>query len=539
MEMKSTLTPSIAESGAAVKRGDRRWWDPVRLARRSLFPALLQALALAVYVWLIIAGWGHHGVEGISAGGPLLYTNLATLGFWVVWFMTLVLLFPLLGRLWCTVCPVGGCNDFLARFGAKLSYPRRLQNFIAMAVLLAGLSLLAELFSFNRYPDYTAGLLLAVLLGGVVAGLVFKGRVFCRYWCPIGGMAGLFTRMATWEVGSRDAEVCRRCESKACYHGGTKWYKASWSGWHTIFPFRRPGCPASVFPPEAARNDNCLMCTQCFKNCPYDNLRWGSRPFLAGLWRHEARDRSQALLVIVLTGIVFLRLARFWTDFRGAVEWPATVLAQHLPFVTADLFEGMKLLSGFVFWPLLFFLFLALTAKVASEVEVKPWPAEGEKTSGLLYDVAEIDDQRRKEQQGWESRKRTVWGYLAVYCYAFLPLLAAAYGAFALIKLNEKLGYVPLALGDPAGIRTYLAINELLLMPAPESLLPLTWIRWVALGLVAAGGLLSLWSTGRIGAEAYGAGSSSAGRGSFVFRAGILSLGVLMLACLRIWLFRG
>jgi hypothetical protein len=408
-----------------------------------------------------------------------------------------------------------------------------------MGVMLLLLSLVAELYSFNRYPDYTAALLLGVLLAAVAAGLIFRGRVFCRFWCPIGGMAGLYSRISPVEIGSRSHEICRGCESKACYTGSSRWYRLAWSGWQTVFPFRRPGCPAFIFPPEAAASENCLMCTQCFKNCPYDNLRWGTRPLFSGLWRGRVRDRSEVVLVMVLTGIVFYRLARFWGDLRVIVEWPASFAAAHLSFVGPAAFKGLKLLAGFGLWPLLFFTFLALAAKALSEISLTPWPEGGEKTTGLLYDVAEIDEQRRREQQGWEARKHTVLGYLAAYSCAFLPLLGGAYGAFALVKLNEKLGYLPLALGDPAGVRSYLSMNELFILSPPESLVPLGLVRWGALALVAVGAAISLWSARKIGAAVYGTGSSPARRGGAVFGLGILFLTGLVLTCLRIWLFRG
>ena len=352
-------------------------------------------------------------------------------------------------------------------------------------------------------------------------------------------MAGLYGRMAPWEIGSRDPAVCRRCESKACYTGSSRWYKISLSGWHSIFPLRRPGCPAAIFPPEAALNDNCLMCTQCFKNCPYDNLRWGSRHFLSGLWGREARDRSQALIVMVLTGIVFYRLARFWSDLRVVVEWPAGFVATILPFVGPTSFKGLKLASGFAFWPLLFFVLLGLAAKLASEIRVSTWPAGGDETAGLLYDVAEIDDGRREEAEGWELKRQSLWGYVAVYSLSFVPLIAGGYAAFALVKLNEKIGYLPFALADPAGVRTYLAMTELNLVAAPESVVPLEWLRWAVLALIAAGALASFWSVGRVGAAAYGPLSPSATRGGLVFRLGLLALSVTMLVCVKVWLFRG
>jgi ferredoxin len=540
MGNKSIPTASTADepSAASPAPAPRPWWDPGRVARRSAFPAALQALALGVLLFMIGAGWGLHGVDGVAADGALLYTNLATFGFWVVWFMALVLLLPVIGRLWCTVCPVGGCNDLAARVGLKKAVPRGLQNYGLMGLLLLGLTLGAELFTLNRYPDVTAVMLALVLAAAVAAGLVFKGRVFCRYACPIGGMAGLISRLAPTEVGSRDPAVCRRCESKACYYGSARRYRLSLPGKSRTFVFPRPGCPAFVFPPEAAGNAACLQCTQCFKNCPYDNLRWGAKPPLFGLWQVRVRDRSEALLVIVLTGIVFYRLARFWSALREGVEWPAAAIATHLDFVGPVTFKFLKLSAGFLLWPVLFFLLLAAAAKLASETRLEP-VADGE-AGAAGCDSAEdrVDALCLDEKRSWEAKRHTVLGYLATYCFAFIPLLAGAYAAFSVIKLNEKAAYLPLVLADPAGIRTWLAINQVKILEAPESLYPLTAVRWAALAPVVVGAVCSVWSTGRIGAAVYGAGSRAATRGAFVFRVGLVALSALMITCLKTWLFR-
>jgi polyferredoxin len=537
MGKRSTPTPSTAEPAAGEARRLRPRWDPARLARRSLFPALLQASALGVLLFMIVAGWGLHGVAGIGVEGALMYTNIATFGFWVVWFMALVLLLPLAGRLWCTVCPVGWCNDLAARCGLKRPWPRRLHNLVLMGLLLLGLTLGAEQFSLNRYPDHTAALLAAVLLAATLAGLVFRGRVFCRYLCPVGGMIGLYARVAPVEIGSADQEICRRCESKACYFGGTRRYRLALGGRNVEFPLRRPGCPAFVYPPEAAANAACLMCTQCFKNCPYDNLRWGVRRPLAGLWLGKMRDRSEALLVAVLTGIVFYRLARFWGPLRTVVEWPAAFAAQHLPFVGPAGFKALKLLAGFLLWPLLFYLLLAALARLASETRLIEVAAGDQETPPPPPTAEGIDEQRREEARRWILTRQTVRGYLATYGVAFLPLLAGAYASFSLIKLNEKLGYLPLVLADPAGIRSYLAMSRIHVLTPPESLVPLGWVRWAAVAAVAVGAACSFWSMGRVGAAVYGAGSRPATRGALVFRVGVAVLAGVMLLCLRRWLF--
>ncbi len=415
MASRSTPTPSTAE--AAPAPAPRPWWDPSRLAARSVFPAVLQAPALGVLLFMIAAGWGLHGVEGVAEDGPLLYTNLATFGFWVVWFMGLVLLLPLVGRVWCTVCPVGWVNDAAARWGLRRSWPRALQSYLPGGAVLLGFSLAAEAFAFNRYPDRTAYMLAVVLAAALVGGLLFRGRVFCRYLCPVGGMIGLYARLAPEGVGCRDPEVCRRCASKACFFGSERRYRLTLPGWSRTFGFRRPGCPAFVYPPEAAANAACLQCTQCFKNCPYDNLSWAGRRPLSGLWQGRTRDRSEAMLVVVLAGIVFYRLARFWGALREWVEWPATAIAAALPFVDATSFRVLKLLAGFVLWPALFLLLLAALAKLAAESSLGPEEEPKEEAPGEapLAAAPDVDERFAEERRRWAERRRTVRGYLAAF----------------------------------------------------------------------------------------------------------------------------
>jgi hypothetical protein len=351
-------------------------------------------------------------------------------------------------------------------------------------------------------------------------------------------MIGLYARVAPVEIGSADHEVCRRCDSKACYFGSTKRYRLGVGGRAVEFPLRRPGCPAFIYPPEAASNAACLMCTQCFKNCPYDNQRWGARRPLSGLWLGKMRDRTEALLVVVLTGIVFYRLARFWGALRTVVEWPATFAALHLPFIGPAGFKALKLFTGFLLWPLLFFLLLAALARLSSETRLTEIAAGEHEPAPSVLEAEGIDEQRRDEARRWILTRQTIWGYLATYGVAFLPLLAGVYAAFSLIKLNEKLGYLPLVLADPAGIRNYLAMSQIHVLTPPESLVALDWVRWATIAVVVLGAVCSLWGMGRVGATVYGTGSRPATRGALVFRVGVVVLATVMLLCLKRWLFR-
>ncbi len=55
---------------------------------------------------------------------------------------------------------------------------------------------------------------------------------------------------------------------------------------------------------------------------------------------------------------------------------------------------------------------------------------------------------------------------------SLLPLVLSAHLALALVKLNAKLGYLPLALQDPSGVKSFLAINVMQTLTPPGVLIP-------------------------------------------------------------------
>ncbi len=87
---------------------------------------------------------------GVDVRDPLMYTNFTTFNLWVLWMMGMVVVALLLGRSWCTVCPVGWLNGVVSRFGLRRELPAWLNNFVPVTlvlVLAAAAGLLSVLFT--------------------------------------------------------------------------------------------------------------------------------------------------------------------------------------------------------------------------------------------------------------------------------------------------------------------------------------------------------------------------------------------------------
>ena len=119
--------------------------DTINNRARGIAPAFFKSAwfwsgvrwsALAVMAGMVAIAWGKRGIEGVGVPDPLMYTNLGNLSFWVLWLMGIVLLVPLVGRAWCSVCPVGALNEFTSNFGLKMIFPRIIRNQYPKAFLL-------------------------------------------------------------------------------------------------------------------------------------------------------------------------------------------------------------------------------------------------------------------------------------------------------------------------------------------------------------------------------------------------------------------
>jgi polyferredoxin len=165
------------------------WLRPFLLS--NWWPERFWVLMMAIFVPVTILGFI----------GPQTRDASVTLNlFWAWWWPFYLLLFPLIGRLWCAVCPFMIAGEWLRKLSLWL-FPRQLQpwptkwlNKWGAWALWAGFVAIyfwEKLWDLPHTAYLSAWLLVIIAVGAVIGSLIYERRLWCRYLCPIGGMNGL------------------------------------------------------------------------------------------------------------------------------------------------------------------------------------------------------------------------------------------------------------------------------------------------------------------------------------------------------------
>jgi len=461
---------------------------------------LLRLTALALLLVMAGYGWHHHAIPGVQVRDPLMYTNLASYFFWVLWIMGVVFIALFLGRAWCTVCPLGWLNGLFSRIGLQLPLPAWLRNFVPVTITLVALQLAVYFLAVHRFPDYTARLLALMLLLAAVAGLFFRKRAFCTLLCPAGAVFGLYARVAPFQLRVKDPDVCAGCTSQSCIAGGSVWRRFSLGRGVFFWRGERPDCPVDLVPVAIEESSTCTLCLHCAQNCENRNILLGSRPWLADLEQGRLAP-TETLFFLVLLGMLTANFSKVYVELREAIFWAPQQAALLLGWSESGFYLLAALWVTLVF-PLLLVLpgyFALRLGELRSETCAGP-PTLAPPPAALAGDG--------------------FWTDLGRLLLPMIPLVLAAHVVLAVVKLNAKGGYLPYVLQDPSGVRSYLAMNVMHTVRAPGVLIPLDILKWLVLALIAGGYLLALAAARRVGRQ------QPAG-GNFILAAGI---GVTILA---------
>ena len=325
------LLCAIPLAGLMLARGQTASGSDRRLNLFILFPWLKRVVKapsfqfnlalpmLAVFWFIILAGLFGTKVSGRNAG-PMIT--------WVLWLSALiVLLVPIGGRIWCTVCPLPLMGEWLQRrrlsrnpaelenqsprrvFGVPLIWPTWLSN--AWPRVLFFLLLGTFSTTIVALPPATSWMLIGLVIMAILVSFFPEQRVFCRYLCPINSYISLYSTTGRVMVRSVSSQACAECKEHFCLTG-------SINGW---------GCPYGLCVGEIDRNNDCGVCMECVKTCAYDNV--------AVFWRNAGRDKDiasygeawQAMVMFALACLYcFVNLGawdriRDWIDIVDKRNW--------------------------------------------------------------------------------------------------------------------------------------------------------------------------------------------------------------------------
>jgi plastocyanin len=368
-------------------------WIRWLLNRRS-FQFVLLLPALMVLVLILVAGF---------AGSPVGDHNLAIVLVWSIWWALLVLvLIPIGGRAWCVACPIPAPGEWLQRlalvrkkegkpFTIGLSWPRWLRNMWPQNIAFLCVAALSTIVLTT--PAMTAWVLVAFVGTATAMALLFRGRIFCRYICPLSGFIGLYTLAAPLSLRVRSKEVCRAHREKSCVTGNECGY----------------GCPWGEYPGTMDRGVDCGLCMECVKTCSEDNIAVGFQAPGHDLVRTKAQkdEAFRAAIAISVAFVYTVVMLGPWGWFKTAAGNPVSV-----PF-------------------LLYLVFLAGTSLLV--------------VPGALLGVAYLF---RKLSGVTHVSTTRVW---ANVCYSLVPLGLLVWMIFAATALSAGGSHLPTVLSDPLG----------------------------------------------------------------------------------------
>jgi transcriptional regulator of aromatic amino acid metabolism/polyferredoxin len=184
----------------------------------------------------------------------------------------LVMLFFLLGRISCTVCPLSSAGRLASRIFNLAKPPPEFIKKSSPFLIPIGLVVIAwseHTFHMTTHPRATSFLLIALVSWAIFFALFFERETWCRYLCPLGNFAGLFSLSAILFVRSNSNVCSTKCTTHNCIKGSEK----------------VAGCPVFHHPLYARNAHICKLCFNCLKSCPNGSARLYLRPPLVRIWQ--------------------------------------------------------------------------------------------------------------------------------------------------------------------------------------------------------------------------------------------------------------
>jgi len=248
--------------------------------------------------------------------------NIAPTLTWNIWWVGLIFLILFFGKMWCYACPWDALTNWLTRLSflrinkeninLGWKWPRQLKNIYLATALFILLTWLELGYNITMSPEATATLGLTMFGLVFVPGLLFEKKSFCQYGCLIGRVSGLYAMFSPLEIRSRDLDICHSCKTADCLQGNENGY----------------ACPTNQYLAVMDTNTYCIMCAECFRTCPHDNVALNARPFaadLAGKSKTRKDEAFLALILFALTAFHGLTMTPNWKIFVRALQFDGAI----------------------------------------------------------------------------------------------------------------------------------------------------------------------------------------------------------------------
>lgn len=273
-----------------------------RVMRSRLYPGILQ---------IPIAGVFGLVAYQLLVGPDAAHDNAGTALMWVLWWPLIPIVFVLLGRFWCAVCPFGWLSDRVQSLvGVNKPVPKFLKKYgiwIIDAQFLA-ITWADHVWGIVESPWGSGMLLLLLTTAVIVSGAFFQRRTFCRYLCFLGGLSGNYARTGAVELRA-DTDICKTCKSRAACYNGTDTVAA---------------CPLFSFPRTLDSNANCNLCANCIKACPNDAIQIRLRKPTSELWFIRRPKIEESFLAMAIMGIVLIQNLTMLEVWNRVLEFIST-----------------------------------------------------------------------------------------------------------------------------------------------------------------------------------------------------------------------
>lgn len=206
----------------------------------------IQLFMLLVFLFLIIAS--------VCAVNPnstdTIFTSVILLSqflFWGVWYGACLLSVIPFGRIWCGMfCPLGAVTQWVGRFGFKRKIPNWMKSEFWLIFMFTIITILGQTLDVRDDPWGMIKLFGFIFILAITIGLVYSqnnGRPWCRYFCPIGKILGVISRLSFIHI-SPNSGVRSLPKNKEHFVQGRL-------------------CPTDYNLPYKVSTNNCITCGKC------------------------------------------------------------------------------------------------------------------------------------------------------------------------------------------------------------------------------------------------------------------------------------